>query len=493
MPADRPDQVQWDKVATELRAAREAQRRTWGDIDNTTLGRYLADEATSNERAEVESAVAKLPELKLLTDLVRDVLTDCAPAAPQTAVTGPVAAPRSAPTLPFRRLPAFPERTRWVSFRQHAALFAAAGLILAVGAAMFWTVRPNSSPDVPSLTSKGPALASNVRPDRPDPLRMPAARRQDSVQLVFTRVEELQRQIEENDKKGDADTALAAASDYVRVADNTDLENDRRFAQKVAAGWNRVGLLYQKEGDIDQAELALARANTINRKTLGENHEATRQTCYHLAGVYQGAVANPYGGQAAMTMHYGGAPMYFEHVYAAPADKAKRSHDSYARFHDRMNRPEMQRQVRESVLPVLVKALKDARTAPERARLAVAIGNLGPLAHDAQPLVIDCLREANAAYAARSGTSATILDPVDVGRLALVHALNQLGAPTDDAVPVLVNTFKNCDVKDLRQSVASCLVQAKAGTEQLIALAASGKPGEKEVAREALQRPRGGR
>src|SRR5262249_59168219 len=70
MSAEHPDPVQWDKVAAELQAARDAQRRTWGDIARTTLSRYLADEASSIERAQVESAIEALPELKLLTDLV---------------------------------------------------------------------------------------------------------------------------------------------------------------------------------------------------------------------------------------------------------------------------------------------------------------------------------------------------------------------------------------------------------------------------------------
>src|ERR1700723_2084901 len=91
MPAEHPDSVHWDKVASELRAARAAQQRTWGDIDNATLGRYLADESTSSERDAIETAIEPLPELKLLTDLVRGVLADSPAAEPV------------APTLPFQR------------------------------------------------------------------------------------------------------------------------------------------------------------------------------------------------------------------------------------------------------------------------------------------------------------------------------------------------------------------------------------------------------
>src|SRR5947209_1833340 len=65
---------QWERVASELRACREAQRRAYGDVDPLTLGRYLSDEASGDERRQVEQALEAHPDLRLLTDLVRDVL-----------------------------------------------------------------------------------------------------------------------------------------------------------------------------------------------------------------------------------------------------------------------------------------------------------------------------------------------------------------------------------------------------------------------------------
>src|SRR5205085_2588820 len=79
MPTEREPDGQWDRVASELRAYREAQQRAWGDIDNATLGRYLANEADGAERQRVEHALEELPELRRLTDLVRDVLAGAAP------------------------------------------------------------------------------------------------------------------------------------------------------------------------------------------------------------------------------------------------------------------------------------------------------------------------------------------------------------------------------------------------------------------------------
>src|SRR5689334_21186455 len=69
----------WERVANELRACKESQRRAWGDIDDVTIGRYLAGEASAGEQARVESAREELPELRKLTDLLRDVLGELEP------------------------------------------------------------------------------------------------------------------------------------------------------------------------------------------------------------------------------------------------------------------------------------------------------------------------------------------------------------------------------------------------------------------------------
>ena len=67
---------QWHRVASELRAYKETQQQAWGDIDNATLGRYLAGELSGEERARVEQALTQYPELLKLTDVVRDVLEE---------------------------------------------------------------------------------------------------------------------------------------------------------------------------------------------------------------------------------------------------------------------------------------------------------------------------------------------------------------------------------------------------------------------------------
>jgi tetratricopeptide (TPR) repeat protein len=86
----------WNRVASELRAYRELQRKAWGDTDNALLGRYLADEVDPHERQKVEAALDEHPELRQLTDLVREVLGECesCPAQPEEPDVLPFAPPK---------------------------------------------------------------------------------------------------------------------------------------------------------------------------------------------------------------------------------------------------------------------------------------------------------------------------------------------------------------------------------------------------------------
>ncbi len=125
----------WDVLAAELRACRAEQQQTWGDLDSALIGRYLAGEVSAEERRQVESAFAEHPELRRMTDLVRDVLNDFDAASPFPEKTNPN--PESAADRPGPRLLAFGPRKgsvpgRW-RVRQHGALAAAACLLLALG------------------------------------------------------------------------------------------------------------------------------------------------------------------------------------------------------------------------------------------------------------------------------------------------------------------------------------------------------------------------
>src|SRR2546425_32668 len=89
----------WERIALELRACKQSQREAWGDVDNATLGRYLAGEASGDELAEVEQALQALPELRKLTEIVRDVLDDVGPVLDEEPARVETAA--AAVLLPF--------------------------------------------------------------------------------------------------------------------------------------------------------------------------------------------------------------------------------------------------------------------------------------------------------------------------------------------------------------------------------------------------------
>jgi len=115
---------QWERVAAELKAQREAQRKAWGDIDNLLLGRYLAADTTAEEREQVEAALEQHPDLRFLTEVVSEVVAEC-PAVENT--------PEPA-VIPFSTRK---QQPRFLRFTRQRAALAAACLFLAVGIPAF--------------------------------------------------------------------------------------------------------------------------------------------------------------------------------------------------------------------------------------------------------------------------------------------------------------------------------------------------------------------
>src|SRR5262249_7528144 len=132
-----------------------AQRRAWGDVDDATLGRYLSDEASSSEQASIEAALQNHADLRLLTDIIRDVLAESGDAIP------------SLPAEPAPQILAFrpPAKPRKVSFfRQRAALLAGACLFLAVGLVLFRSDNTTSDAQAMSgVRTEGGAYAMTLR------------------------------------------------------------------------------------------------------------------------------------------------------------------------------------------------------------------------------------------------------------------------------------------------------------------------------------------
>jgi hypothetical protein len=61
----------WEVIAAALLAAREAQRRTWGQMDDLTVANYLAGACTADERKVVEQWIRDFPAVRDLVEVVR--------------------------------------------------------------------------------------------------------------------------------------------------------------------------------------------------------------------------------------------------------------------------------------------------------------------------------------------------------------------------------------------------------------------------------------
>jgi hypothetical protein len=138
----------WDVLTAELRAYRQQQKQTWGDVDSVLMGRYLAGEATAEERHRVEASFDKHPDLRILADLVRDVLGEGEPGSLITSVQGSEPETNRPRLLPFSQQPKM-RRPLLVQLRRKGVLVAAACLLLALGV----TLVSQPLPAVATLTN----------------------------------------------------------------------------------------------------------------------------------------------------------------------------------------------------------------------------------------------------------------------------------------------------------------------------------------------------
>jgi hypothetical protein len=449
----------WDKVAAELRACRDAQRQAWGDVDDALLGRYLADESSGDERRQVEQALEELPELRLLTDVVRDVLAAAPPEAPAVV---PLPRPQA--------------RRRWAPSRQKLALLAAACLLLALGVGL---ARPVGSSDAApgAVTTAGPALA------------------------VRLKVTELNKLGELAQAKGDLDRAersYVRAHNLSRKGLGPQHEQTRQIAQNLARVYearrdvdqlNRLGTLARADGDLDQAEQALREAYTLSVRGLGPQHEQTRRIADNLAEVYQVALAdgeldarrkvfghyayeraeNPYQPyqpyqptvgrdakkaetervyQNAMFLMHGPQDRVMGVAFAPEVSspyqaKAQPRSENAARGVEAV-RGRLARQdgeaVRENAVAVLCQKLYMAGPAGDRALAALALAALGPAAGEAVPALTARLREAR--------------EPVE--RVAVLAALGRIGRTAAPVVPEVLHALHAAD-RDQRRAAAFAL------------------------------------
>ncbi len=458
MDNDLGDSGNWERVAAELRACREAQQRAWGDIDNATLGRFLAGELGGEERHQVEQALEALPELRRLTDLVRDVLAGGGP----EVVPAPEPAARPVTQSALRRF--------WRHSASLVSLATAAGLLLALGLSLprlgeapaAGSARAPSLDGALALRGDSPVFFTALRPAGP-PLPPPAPAGADAL----ARSEQMDRAVVSLEKKGRHKEILALAQQYEEVARKAPLEHHPRFAYSL----NRVGQLFLQEGDLTAAEPPLQLALAISQRELGPEHPATVWARNRLAGVYQVALntppplgrtavvrsappavrafsgamptpaapptpaaVKPQRAERSPDFTVGAAPILYHHPHSkSPPAVAKDDGKNAARVRHtaRVLRERIARmgpqQVRTAVVPVLTQALKESPSAQERQAAARALGQLGPAARDAAPALVARLRSAPSSQEGR----------------ALADALVQIGPAACDAVKNLELDLKS--------------------------------------------------
>jgi hypothetical protein len=498
----------WERVASELRACKESQQHAWGDIDNTTLGRYLAGEVSGAERQQIEQALQERPELRKLTDLVRDVLAEFEPVPEETPP--PVAVPRPVPSptiLPFPGAGRPARRSFLARVRRRAPLVAAAAILLTIGLAL---PRPGWAPDPGA--GRGPHLTRTTASLKPlpgsgpeaseGPMQLPA----DPTWSGDARLAPMARldgRVADLDKQGRRREALALTRKYAEVARSAKLEQHPRYA----ASLNSVGMLYAEAGDLAQAEKPICKAHAICERSLGPTHPATVQTVRNLAVLYRVALNTP--APAATTFSYlaadnpyalstvpagrtgerifsgkssGGFNPYRASSasgYWAPPGRRLTSGRSEVAFtsavvlRERIT-SQSPAQVKRAVVPVLQKGLEEATKPEERAAFARALGNLGPVASAALPVLMKCFK----------GSS----DPAE--RRAILFALGELGPAARPAVPLLLAALEGkCPVA--RRSAAEALVHLGAEARTALARDLKQKKGDCRLIREVLKRLQG--
>jgi hypothetical protein len=371
-PADLPPPDSWERVASTLRACKEDQKRTWGDLDSSTLGRYLAGEVADDERGVIERELADHPELRQLTDLIRDVLGDLAPVA-----EAPAALPFGKARKPRRVLP---------FLRRHAALVAAACLLVALGAVFpaGGLVSPRkgvlvASSDEVRFLDRG--VASAPSPTIPfNALGTPAPAQIDAAPPAPAVPDRLEMKVHAPAASGMAAKELAA--------DTT--TRAKWMTSRDAAADHRRGREYLLLGRVAEAEKSLARSYAHCQERLGAKHPITTQAAQELANLYASALNQVPESRASRTAEPD--PMQ-RTAFWLESDKKKRKAASLEEQIADQTLPRIQA----TVVPALVRALETAPTPAERQTMVSALGNLGPAAGPALPALRQSLDNATPA------------------------------------------------------------------------------------------------
>jgi hypothetical protein len=466
----------WDRVASQLRACREAQEQAWGGMDNATLGRFIADDLKGEERRQVEQAIDERPELRRLTDLVRDVLAD---------LDSPVAnhpTPQLQPTRPRNRAfpKALPERrpvVRWLQRR--SGMLAAACLLLALSTALFDS---RFTSGLQGATSGSDGNTSNevttVAKTDADNHYVLAVKSLESgilrrelpgerfgmVTVAYrapgvSRLELLNHKIEGLQEQGKWREALAFDAKSVAIARRANLEQRLEYA----ANRELVATVSQQQGDLDHAYGCLSQAFEIRVRELGSENKETARTALSLANIYAVAINS-----VANTSDYGPAALPAPPGRPVVIVSAKEigEHDGDRKYGKELHERLAKRDpllMKQRVVPIMVQGLENSSSEKERVQLVVAIGNLGPNAADAAPALSAQLRKTSGHEMKK--TAEPVLLSADAHgamteheRCVTLWAIGRMGPSAREAVPVLVESLQSTS-PEVRRNAANALAQ----------------------------------
>jgi len=469
----------WERVASQLRACREAQEQAWGGIDNATLGRFIADDLNSEERRQVEQAIDERPELRRLTDLVRDVLADFdSPIANSPAPQLQPARPR---TRPFPK--SQPERrpiVRWLQKR--SGMLAAACLLLALSTALFDSrfsagLRGASDGTDDGKTSNEVITVAMKDSGNPyfleeKPLASAIGRRDLSTGERFgiafaypapgvNRLELLNHKIEGLQEQGKWREALAFDAKSVAIARRANLEQHLEYA----ANRELVASVSQQQGDLDHAYGCLSQALEIRISRLGSENKETARTALSIANIYAVAINS-----GTNTSDYAPATLPAppgRPLMMASSKDVGAEYDRDRKYGKDLHERLVQRDpimMKQRVVRIMVRGLENSSSEKEREQLVLAIGNLGPNAADAAPALSAQLRKGNGYEMKKTGEPIFPSMPdansviTERERCVTLWAIGRMGPSAREAAPALVESLQSTS-PEVRRNAADALGQ----------------------------------
>jgi tetratricopeptide (TPR) repeat protein len=297
--------ARWECAAADLRTYRETQRHAWGDMDNATLGRYLAGEASVEERHQVEKSLAECPELRKVVGLVDSVLktstfpeeANAVAQEPKSLANGPLVLEPQSMHGRFLSIKKHHIRSLINFVRKKAGLMAAACLLFALGSVLgilFWSNRATQSETEDQVVVQLSGYnEGKVVPFVDD--------------IVEARVEASLKQLK---KEFDKQLLEAIGREQKALKKEVTFEIDKRVAQSLARLGERfyakgeygnaepllrealttltkLGTLYRNVRDYQNGLLVFEQARDLTRKLRTEDHPDYANCLNNLAALYQ--------------------------------------------------------------------------------------------------------------------------------------------------------------------------------------------------------------